>query len=227
MLRLPLQPVFWECPNTNGETDHQGPVFIHTYKQPQSLAFTQEGNIIQRMKVCLEWRITLYSRLSPSCPHPEQTGLRGAFPSLTSAWGRGYLWHLLSFLRTLFFCRSSIQHLWGRKSSLLLHLPSGRELVLGRIFGSANLMCFSLACITTVLRSNASSWPVAVIRVMGSKQVGCGYPCCWDITASLYPNASGAAHCVFFFFFASSCPSDQALNPEFSWGWGPGLVLFP
>lgn len=78
------KPVFWEneYPNTNGETDHQGPVFIQTYKQPHGLAVTQEGNIIQRMKVCLERRITLYSRLSPSSPHPEQTGLRGAFPSL-------------------------------------------------------------------------------------------------------------------------------------------------
>lgn len=90
MLRLPLQPVFWgnEYPNTNGESDHQGSVFIQTYKQPHGLAVTQEGNIFQRMKVCLERRITLYSRLSPFSPHPEQTGLKGCF-SLSPLPGRG------------------------------------------------------------------------------------------------------------------------------------------
>lgn len=101
------------------------------------------------------FRMQNNSRLQvvPSSPTLSSRDLEVPF-LLFSAWGRGCLWHLLSFLST-FFCRSGIQHLQGRRSNLSLHPPSTGELVLGRIFVSANLMCFSLACRTAVLRSNA------------------------------------------------------------------------
>lgn len=71
----------WEngCPSKTGETHHQGPVFIQTYKQ-----LCTGGNIIQRMKACLECRIALCSWSPPPYPSPnrEQQELGGGSPSL-------------------------------------------------------------------------------------------------------------------------------------------------
>ena len=98
--------------------------------------FTLEGNIIQRMKACLECKIALCSWVSPP-PCNGAAGTRGCL-SLFSLPGGGDVSGICSPFS--FFGGSGIQDLQGRPS-LTLH-PTENLCWKQYLFVSASLMCF-------------------------------------------------------------------------------------